>query len=642
MSADFTPDKEDYKILPPFKMQVLTNFPYIEADFDALTNYQLLCKIVEYLNAVIHNENEVTEQITSLYNAYVSLQDYVNDYFDNLDVQEEINNKLDEMAEDGSLTNLIKAYVDPIYEAYENTINLRLNNQDTEISTFKTTVTGQIAAQNTRISAVESGSPLVASSIDDMTETDRVYVNTTDGKWYYYDGDSWEIGGTYQTSGLPTDINNINQALLTTKETVAYTNTQSNNLLNKYYNITPNKYILNGVEHSSDAFDLTDYIEIDENKEIWCVHIGNSSFYDVNKDYISGDMPTTGNDHHTTPANAKYIRCSLSHNYSDYFLGYTSQYRISDSINYYIPPLYEDGLIRTTHFKKFEPDYITFTVPINQDEDDTANENIVDVKCVLRLPPKASNQNSDNKGYTPDGKPCPLIMLIHGAGAGVSNDYENWTLRNSYNSIVNYFVTSGYAVFDCNGYNNTSRGINYWGNIKGVRAYMKAYQYITQNYNVEKDVNIYAFSMGGLTAMQLINIMPNIKCLAMGSPVLSMEACWDDPTLTSGLKEIYNIPAEVTDYDYSYFYGSDPMQRILNNRYYGSCPDIKIWYGSTETSGCTNKQYAIDMVNALKNAGFHADYREVSGYGHEICYGDITSVNLEYLKFINRHNNTKR
>ena len=49
MSANFTPEKEDLKILTPFKMQVLTNFPYIEADFDALTNYQLLCKIVEYL-----------------------------------------------------------------------------------------------------------------------------------------------------------------------------------------------------------------------------------------------------------------------------------------------------------------------------------------------------------------------------------------------------------------------------------------------------------------------------------------------------------------------------------------------------------------------------------------------------------------
>ena len=77
MSANYTPEKEDLKILTPFKMQVLTNFPYIEADFDALTNYQLLCKVVEYLNNVIAETNEVTEQTLSLYNAFVSLQTFI-------------------------------------------------------------------------------------------------------------------------------------------------------------------------------------------------------------------------------------------------------------------------------------------------------------------------------------------------------------------------------------------------------------------------------------------------------------------------------------------------------------------------------------------------------------------------------------
>ena len=40
----------DVKNLTPFKLCVLQNFPFIEADFDARTNYQLLCKVVEYLN----------------------------------------------------------------------------------------------------------------------------------------------------------------------------------------------------------------------------------------------------------------------------------------------------------------------------------------------------------------------------------------------------------------------------------------------------------------------------------------------------------------------------------------------------------------------------------------------------------------
>lgn len=140
MSANYTPEKEDLEILTPFKMQVLTNFPYIEADFDALTNYQLLCKVVEYLNNVISETNEVTEQTLSLYNAYVALQNYVNDYFDNLNLQEEVNIKLDEMATDGSLTLLIKNYVDPIYQAYEERINGEIDTQNTSIGNLSTSV----------------------------------------------------------------------------------------------------------------------------------------------------------------------------------------------------------------------------------------------------------------------------------------------------------------------------------------------------------------------------------------------------------------------------------------------------------------------------------------------------------------------
>ena len=52
----------NFKKLPPFKWFVLQNFPFIEADFDAITYYQLLCKIVEYLNKVIDENNAIGEQ----------------------------------------------------------------------------------------------------------------------------------------------------------------------------------------------------------------------------------------------------------------------------------------------------------------------------------------------------------------------------------------------------------------------------------------------------------------------------------------------------------------------------------------------------------------------------------------------------
>lgn len=102
-----TPDLEPTTQLSAFKFFALTNFPYIEQTFDTLTNYELMCKIAEELNKFIQNNNATNQNVINLYNAFVSLQKYVNDYFDDLNVQNEVNNKLDEMASDGTLTTII-------------------------------------------------------------------------------------------------------------------------------------------------------------------------------------------------------------------------------------------------------------------------------------------------------------------------------------------------------------------------------------------------------------------------------------------------------------------------------------------------------------------------------------------------------
>ena len=97
--------------IPLFRRFVIQNFPYIEQDFDALTDYQLISKVVEYLNKVIESQNGLVDDMNDLETAFNTLKDYVDHYFDNLDVQEEINNKLDEMADSGELTELITAYL---------------------------------------------------------------------------------------------------------------------------------------------------------------------------------------------------------------------------------------------------------------------------------------------------------------------------------------------------------------------------------------------------------------------------------------------------------------------------------------------------------------------------------------------------
>ena len=98
------------------------------------------------------------------------------------------------ISEDNRLENEILNEVNSRTNDYAN-----LQNQIANESTIRSN--GYANLQN-QITNLASGSPLVADSVSEMIDTDRVYVNTTDGKWYYYDGDNWVIGGTYQSSGI--------------------------------------------------------------------------------------------------------------------------------------------------------------------------------------------------------------------------------------------------------------------------------------------------------------------------------------------------------------------------------------------------------------------------------------------------------
>lgn len=79
---------------------------------ESLSYYEVLCYLTDYIkNTVTTAINTNSEAITELQNAYTLLKDYVDNYFDNLDIQTEINNKLDDMAESGELAEIIAQYI---------------------------------------------------------------------------------------------------------------------------------------------------------------------------------------------------------------------------------------------------------------------------------------------------------------------------------------------------------------------------------------------------------------------------------------------------------------------------------------------------------------------------------------------------
>ena len=79
---------------------------------DSLDYYETLLWLIKFLDTqVLPALNTNGEAVSELQGLYIQLKEFVDNYFENLDVQEEINNKLDEMASDGTLASIIANYI---------------------------------------------------------------------------------------------------------------------------------------------------------------------------------------------------------------------------------------------------------------------------------------------------------------------------------------------------------------------------------------------------------------------------------------------------------------------------------------------------------------------------------------------------
>ena len=107
--AAFTPTLLGYTGQGAFRYWCQTALPLVYDD--SLSYYELLNKVVVYLNNVISDVSNTETNVESLLTAYNQLQEYVNTYFNGIDIQDEINNRLDEMAANGTLTSLISPFI---------------------------------------------------------------------------------------------------------------------------------------------------------------------------------------------------------------------------------------------------------------------------------------------------------------------------------------------------------------------------------------------------------------------------------------------------------------------------------------------------------------------------------------------------
>lgn len=162
------------------------------------------------------------------------------------------------------------------------------------------------------------GSPLKASTVAQMTDTNKIYVYVgsesgyTNGNWYYWNGSAWTSGGVYNSvavvtdptltlSGVPADakatgdeVTNLKSASFEKSEVIAL-----GDLVNLPFGKENDSY---GIKYStgelisSSLSCTTNYIDITMFKsltykriQVTAIATYGMAFYDANKVYISGE-----------------------------------------------------------------------------------------------------------------------------------------------------------------------------------------------------------------------------------------------------------------------------------------------------------------------------------------------------------------
>lgn len=309
----------------------------------SLTYEEQLLWLCDYIkNTVIPTINNNGEAVAELQGLYVQLKNYVNDYFTNLNVQDEINKKLDEMAENGTLDYIFNPY----YEDFNKKINEFENTTNNNISKFENNVNSQL---NSFIKT--SHNPVAVSSISQMTDTSLIYVNTTNGNWYYYNTDTnqWTIGGIYQSYEESPSLKNNTEAINSITDKISSLNIYNYQMekQNGYFSLSSGEIVEN-----DEFFYTTEYIPIEEITNyifglynyITKQYVNTINpiiiFYDNSKNFISG---INTRDTFIPPTNAKFLRFSCQKVYDKGYPDYnTNNYAIMLSKSNTHSEIYQD------------------------------------------------------------------------------------------------------------------------------------------------------------------------------------------------------------------------------------------------------------------------------------------------------------
>ena len=128
---------KNYEIITPKSVQGIINkfcctIGMIPTSYKLSLSYEeQILAIGKYLEEVVYPAiNNNANALAELQQLFIDLKNYVDNYFDDLDVQDEIDNKLDEMAQSGELAEIIAQYLNSQAVIGFNSVNDMVNSEN--------------------------------------------------------------------------------------------------------------------------------------------------------------------------------------------------------------------------------------------------------------------------------------------------------------------------------------------------------------------------------------------------------------------------------------------------------------------------------------------------------------------------------
>jgi predicted esterase len=370
-------------------------------------------------------------------------------------------------------------------------------------------------------------------------------------------------------------------------------------------------------------WEVSDYIDLTYGATVNSYALNNNAslvLYDSNKNIKTIVTNTTGADGFTTRTltltDGAFVRIQSCQGLSKYAYGTQKVMGNFVKTGYASGYIYFQVNINTT----FPTNAITNSV--------LDSETLNYVWCALKLPTT----------YQATGAPTKLAVCMHGAGGVVYNGNAG--------ELTNYenLVSAGYAILDCAGVVGditVSGQAEHMGGPKAIQAYLKAIDYVVNNYNVEKQIYLHGHSMGGLTALNFAIQNPEkVKVVACFYPVTDLYNqawlhSWYGTQTKTDMAKAYNFNDQTgATYEADKVVGFNP---VLNhsfsdgtNRYNFFPVPLKIWHGNADT--VVDYTGSQTYITNIKNGGGRAIFRIVDGVDHTT----VTAMQTEQLYWFNR------